>query len=153
MGRKKIPPLPSWIWTEVSWKSCFSCAWKNLCFLSPQEIPGISTEDVGVLFKLLDAVPQFLVGRCVFGWVFSWVGDDQLGGGFKDFSFLPRFVGRWSNLTRKFFKWVAQPPTSQHFLLLVLYPDILRCVSWENCPQNSTPPEIAFPEQKHQNFW
>ena len=35
-----------------------------------------------------------------------------LAGGLEYFSFLPRSLGKWSNLTRIFFRWVVQPPTS-----------------------------------------
>ena len=38
-----------------------------------------------------------------------WVGF--LGGGFKLFSCSPRLLGKRSNVTSIFFKWMAQPPT------------------------------------------
>ena len=34
-----------------------------------------------------------------------------LGGGFKYFLFSPRTLGKISNLTILFFRWVVQPPT------------------------------------------
>ena len=37
------------------------------------------------------------------------------GGGFKYCLFSPRSLGKWSNLTSVFFKWVVQPPTSNAF--------------------------------------
>ena len=37
-----------------------------------------------------------------------------LGGGFKDFLFLPRSLGKWSNLTSAYFSGgLVQPPTSE----------------------------------------
>ena len=35
----------------------------------------------------------------------------KLGGGFKHFLFSPRSLGKWSNLTSIFLRWVVQPPT------------------------------------------
>ena len=39
-----------------------------------------------------------------------------LGGGFKDFLFLPQSLGRWSNLTGCiFFRWVGEKPATSNY--------------------------------------
>ena len=63
-----------------------------------------------------------------------------LGGGFKYFLFSPRTLGKWSNLTSIFFKWVVQPPT-RHIYIYTWNPNDL--YFWRSTPQNK-----AFSNQK-----
>ena len=60
---------------------------------------------------------------------FSFLRDD-LDDGFKYCLFTPQTLGKWSNLTSIFFRWVVQPPPSHCllacFIFVVLHPFFLK---------------------------
>ena len=58
--------------------------------------------------------------------MFFWRNDVTWLGGFKEFVFLPRTLGKESNLTLIFLKWVAQPP-ARWYLMRHIYRDDIRC--------------------------
>ena len=52
----------------------------------------------------------------------STISQSSLGGGFKYFLFSPRSLGKWSNLTSIFFRWVGK---TTNYIVPILLPQYL----------------------------
>ena len=64
-------------------------------------------------------VYMYITSRGCMDWCHFMKDETYLGGGFKYLSFFTPKLGRWSNLTSIFLRWVVQPPTRWYKMFIM----------------------------------